>query len=62
MRNGGGVIEPDEGAFCKACGALRLEETRMIYKLLVFCRKEACADLFRGIWVDRAIYEMDKSS
>lgn len=62
MRNGGGMIEPDEGAFCKGCGALRLEETRMIYKLLVFCGNKACADFIRGIWVDRAIYEMDKSS
>lgn len=53
------VIEWDEGAFCKACGKLRSENKRMIYKLEVFCTNLKCPDFARGIWVDRAIYNLE---
>ena len=54
-----GVIEWDEGAFCKACGKLRVENTRMVYKLEIYCPNDKCPDFARSIWVDRAIYNLE---
>lgn len=56
-----GVVEWGEGAFCKSCGELRVECTRMIYKLEVFCGNGLCDDFCRTIWVDRATYFFEAS-